>query len=458
MNSNKQEDKINLYKCANVFIDHKKEIGSIIVGCTLLLAGISFIIPVRYESTTLVQTRSAGKDISNAVSLANAMGISIGASSANDSPNNYIELMKTRHVLNPVIDSLEWEDENQKPSAGGFAKSNLEIQNTKKTNLITITGKGRTPEEAQKISKGVVDNFLILQTDMNQQTQSLLVKFLNERIEKSKADADKAAQKLADYSKEHKIYAPEDQAKMAIEKLNVYDKAISEVVVQQKASQAELESANSKIGQQKLAARNFNVNDNPTVVSIRSSIVEKQVELVELKEKFTDENPQLQQEKKILADLNRQLVDEVNAIVDSETATLNPLYSELLKNQAVAEAQNKSAAASEVALREKKNEIEDNLKDLPTAVMNYIQLESDAKLKQEVYLSLVKQCEQDKIREAMEAMDIQVIDEAEIPKNPSFPNTKIFAGLGFVLGVLLSICYIFFCSLREEKGVNPNIS
>lgn len=207
-NKELKEDTIDLGKLASIAVEHKKEVSSIIAGCTLLAAGISFALPPTYESTTLVQTRSVGTDMSGISSIANGLGISLGSSSSNNSPDNYIELMKSRHVLEPVIDSLEWEDERHKPSAGSFAKVNLDIKNTKKTNLITVTGKGRTPDEAKKISQGVVDSFLAMQTDMNQQTQSLLVKFLNERIAKAKEEAADASTKLANYSKEHKIYAP----------------------------------------------------------------------------------------------------------------------------------------------------------------------------------------------------------------------------------------------------------
>lgn len=437
------EDNIDLVKLVDIAIEHKKEVVSIIAGCTIFAVGISFVLPTKYESTTLVQTRSAGKDISSATTIASMMGISIGGSSSNDSPNNYIELMKSRHVLEPVIDSLEWGDEEHKPTAEGFAKSCLDIKNTKKTNLITVTAKGRTPEEAQQISQGVVDNFLILQTDMNQQTQSLLVKFLNERIEKARGEADEAARKLANYSKEHKVYAPEEQSKMAIEKLNAYDKAISDVIVQQKSAQAEYETAATKIGQQKINAKAYNINDNSIVQSLRASIVEKQMELVGYRQLFTEEHPKVKQAQDALEDLNRQLVNEVNMVVDSGTSTLNPVYAELLKNQAVAEAQISAATASEIALKEKKAEAEKEIGDLPDVVMNYIQLESDAKLKQEVYLSLVKQCEQDKVQEAMESMDIQVIDSANLPKKdkPTSPKRGVISLVGLLIGMLLAAVY-----------------
>lgn len=451
-NKQQQEETIDLGKLASVAIEHKKEITAVIVGCTLVAAGISFVLPKQYESTTLVQTRSTGKDISGSARIASMMGINIDSGSSS-SPINYIELMKSRHVLEPIIDSLEWEAEKKKPTAEGFAKSNLDIKNTKQTNLITVTAKGRTPEEAQQISQGVVDNFLAMQTDMNQQTQSLLVKFLDERIETAKKEADEANAKLAAYSKENKVYAPDDQAKLAIEQLNAYDKAISDMEVAQKSAQATYDTATAKLNQQKAGAKNFHINDNSTVQNIRAQIVSKQVELVGLREHYTDEHPSIIQTKKQLDSLNNALVNEVNAAVDSSAASLNTAYAELLKNQAVAEAQASAASASEEAIRAKKAEKEKDMDSFPETVMQYIQLQSDSKLKQEVYLNLVKQCEQDKIQEAMESMDIQIIDVANLPEEdkPVWPKKKLIVAIGTLIGVIMSLAYSFVIYKKEEN-------
>lgn len=111
----------------------------------------------------------------------------LGAGSGVSSPTtNYMELMKSRTVLEPIIDAMDWDDPEKKPDAKAFAKSYLDIKNTKSTNLIEVTAKGKKPEEAQQVSQSVVDNFLAMQTNNQQQTQSLLVKFLNDRIEDAK--------------------------------------------------------------------------------------------------------------------------------------------------------------------------------------------------------------------------------------------------------------------------------
>ena len=446
-----KEESIDLGRLWQIMLEQKKIVGSIIAGCTLLAIIISLILPKQWESTTLVQMRSAGgaSALSGAASMAAAMGISIGGNSA-ASPVNYIELMKSRTVLQPIIDSMEWEDEKDKPEPEKFAKKYLDIQNTKQTNLITVKAKGRTPEEAQMISQSVVDNFLAMQTDMNQQTQSLLVTFLNGRIETAKKEADEAAQKLAVYSREHRIYSPDEQAKAAIEQLSAYDKAISDMQVQQKSAQAQYDVATQKLGEQKSGAKGYNINDNRTVQDIRSQIVTQEVELAGLRQKYTSNHPDVVAAQNKLNQLSQALTDEVSAIVNSNAASINTAQMSIVTNQAVAQAQAQAAKDSEAALKAKKDEKQKEIDNLPDEVMNYVQLDSDAKIKMQVYTTLVQQCENNKIQEAMESMDIQVIDAANSPnqEKPAFPNVKLFILAGIVVGCFISFVFSF-CEYRK---------
>ena len=443
-----KEESIDLGKLWQVTKAHKKVVGGIIVGCTAIATITAFVLPKQYESTTLVQTRNASKEMGGQAAAAMA---ALGVGGAASSPtNNYMELMKTRTVLDPIIDELyEGKDPEKKPDAAGFAKSNLDIKNTKGTNLITVTAKGKTPEEAQQISQEVVDNYLKMQTDNSQQTQSLLVQFLNGRIEEAKQDSDDAAQKFADFSREHKLYSPDEQLKQAITQASAYDKSIADLQSQQKAAQAQYDVATNKLGQQKSGAKAYNINDNGTVQSIRGQIVAKEVELVGLRQKYTDNNPTVIAAQQQLNQLQSDLASEVSAVVDSNAASLNTAQMELVKNQAVAEASISAAKASEDAVRAKKAEIEQDIDKYPDDMVTYLQLKSDAEIKKTIYTNLVQQCEQNKIQEAMESMDIQVIDAANLPKAPSAPRKKLIAAIGFVLGCIIAFGYSLVMYKRE---------
>ena len=449
INNEEREETIDLAKLAGVVKRHKKPVAGIIIGCTVIAIVISLLLPKQWESTTLVQTRSAGKGGMAAADA--AMGFNIGGSSS-PSTDSYIELMKSRTVLNPIIDSMEWEDEKKKPDAEAFAKKYLKIENTKKTNLITVKATGKSPEEAQMISQAVVDNFLAMETDMNKETQSMLIKFLDERLVTAKQESDEAAQKLADFSKDRKVYSPEDQAKLALEQLAAYDKAISEMQAKQKSAQAQYDVATNKLGEQKSGAKAYNINDNSTVQSIRAQIVQKEVELVGLEQRYTDNHPSVITAREQLNELQNSLSEEVNAAVDSNAATLNPAQAELLKSQALAQAEASAASASETALQEKRDAKETAMGDFPDDVMTYMQLKRDSMIKDAVYQNLVKESEKDKIQEAMESMDIQIIDPANLPREdrPAAPRKKLIAAIGFVIGCLGAFGYSLVKYKKEE--------
>lgn len=200
--------------------------------------------------------------------------------------------MKSREVLEPIIAELDLPEETkEKMTAAGFAKSNLEITNIKKTELITIAAYGKTPEEAQMISQGVADNFLALMTKLNKEDNSTTLKFLDERIKIAKEEMETAENKLAAYQQEHKIYAPDEQVKAIIANLNNYDTTIAQLQAHSEGDSAKLAGVTSQLEQQNASLLEYNVSDNTNIGNIRESIVNKRVELVGLQQQFTDEHP-----------------------------------------------------------------------------------------------------------------------------------------------------------------------
>lgn len=438
-----KEESIDFGRLKDIMLQRKKVVGGIVVGCTAAALVAGLVWPKTYESTTTVQTRMTGSQLA-AGSGAMATAASLGLGNLSTPTITYVELMKSNTVLQPIIDDLEWPEEKKKfltPEA--FAKSNLKIENTKQTNLIKVTAKGKTPEEAKEISQKVVDNFLDMMTGMNKETQSLLVQFLNERIEQAKQESDDAAKKFAEYQKEHKIYDPETQAKGLLGQLQAYDDAISKMQVQAESGQAQLDTANAKLNEMRAGSQAYNINDNETVQGIRKQIVAKQVELVGLEQKYTENHPSVIAAQDQLSKLQQSLANEVNAVVSSNATSLNPAQAELLKTQAQAQATVATAQASEAAIKSQRDSKQEELGDLPSGVVDYLELERDAKIKNEVYVNLVKQCEQSRVQQAMDSMDIQVVDPANLPfeEKPVWPRPKLMTALGFVLGWFAAIGY-----------------
>ena len=445
-----KEESIDLQELRQIVIQHKKIMCIIIAVCTAIaMITAFFILPKTYESTTLVRAKSSSKlDLSGASAAMAALGVGGAATSPT---NVYIELMKSRFVVDPIIEQLDLPAEKkEKLTAKDFAKSNLTITNTKGTDLIEIVAKGKSQEEAQQISQGVVDGFLNLMTQMNQNQQSLMAKFLSGRIDVARDDLDQATQKLDAFGQDKKVYVPEVQAKAEIEKMSAFDNMYSQLKVKEDSANAQLQSATSQLGKQNSALKEFNVADNPTIQKIRDNIVSKQVEVVGLQQRYQDKHPDIIAKQQEIAELNMQLGREVSNYVDAGTVTMNPVQAGLIKEKVTAETDLAVSKASLTALQTMQEKAEGDMSKLSSDSMQYIKLQRDVKIKQEIYVSLVQNYESARVQEAMNSMDIQIVDAADLPKLPSGPNKKLITAIGLVVGSMVAFWYALILYKKKQ--------
>lgn len=446
-NINNNDNTIDLRKLFSIIGEQKKVIIPIIVICTVIAIIVAFVLPKSYQSNTLVRIKSSNNSaMSGMAAMAAGFGIDVGGSSS-ASPENYMELMKSREVLEPIMEQVDMpEEDKEKLTTENFIKKYLEITNTKKTDLINIAAYGKTPEEAQMISQGVADNFLALMTKLNKEDNSTTLKFLDERIKIAKEEMETAENKLAAYQQEHKIYAPDEQAKAIIANLNNYDTTIAQLQAQSEGDSAKLAGVTSQLEQQNASLLEYNVSDNTNIGNIRESIVNKRVELVGLQQQFTDEHPDVIKAKEELNSLEKSLSDEIAKAVNSQSVTLSPVQASLLKDKIGTEVQISVNNASLEALKAKQAEAQENIATLSADSVEYMRLSREATITGQVYTSLVQNYEQTRIQEAKDSMDIQIIDAADLPKEdmPAKPNKKLVVVIGFVLGIMISLGYTLY--------------
>lgn len=446
-NINNNDNTIDLRKLFSVMGEQKKVIIPIIVLCTVIAIIVAFVLPKSYQSNTLVRIKSSGgSNLSGYAAMADGFGIDVGGSSS-ASPENYIELMKSREVLEPIIEQVDMpEEDKEKLTTENFIKKYLEITNTKKTDLINITAYGKTPEEAQMISQSVADNFLTLMTKLNKEGNSSAINFLNDRMAIAKEEMETAENKLQAYQQEKGIYSPDDQTKALVDKLDDYDKKIAQLEAQEQANSAKLQDVTGQLEQQNSSLLEYNISDNDAIMNLRTAIVNKQVELVGLEQRYTAEHPDVIQAKQELAELKRSLDREIQSAVNSKSATLTPVQGNLLMEKVQTETAKAVTSASLDALKSKQQEAEGNISTLSADSVEYMRLLRDKNITSEVYTNLVKAYENTRIQEAQESMDIQIIDAANLPREdmPAKPNKKLIVVIGFVLGVMISFGYTLY--------------
>lgn len=446
-NINNNEETIDLRKLFSIMGEQKKVIIPIIVICTVLAIIVAFVLPKSYQSNTLVRIKSSNNSaMSSMAAMAAGFGIDVGGSSS-ASPENYMELMKSREVLEPIMEQVDMpEEDKEELTTEDFIKKYLEITNTKKTDLINIAAYGKTPEEAQMISQSVADNFLTLMTKLNKEGNSSAINFLNDRMAIAKEEMETAENKLQAYQQEKGIYSPDDQTKALVDKVDDYDKKIAQLEAQEQANSAKLQDVTGQLEQQNSSLLEYNISDNDAIMNLRTAIVNKQVELVGLQQRYTEEHPDVIRTREELAELKKSLDREIQSAVNSKSATLTPVQGNLLMEKVQTETAEAVTSASLDALKAKQQEAEGDMSTLSADSVEYMRLLRDKNITSEVYTNLVKAYENTRIQEAQESMDIQIIDAANLPREdmPAKPNKKLIAAIGFVLGIMISFGYTLY--------------
>ena len=443
-----KDETIDFQRLFAIIADRKKLFGKIIAGFTVLALIISLVWPKEYTSEVTVQTSSGDMGIGGAAA---AMAALAGAGTSGKA-TTYIELMKTRTVLEPIIDQVfDDEPKEDRPEAEKFAKKYLTITNTKQTQLITLEAKGRTPEEAQYIAENVVNNFLALMTSLNKENKSLVISFLDERIATAKKEADDTALALEEYSKEHKLYGPQQQTEAMLQRSAAYEKTLGEIAVNKISQQANLNSVSSQLGEQNSDALKYSVTDNPSVQRLHNAIIDKETELVRLRILYQEKHPNVEHALIELEELKNQLNGEVSKVVASNAIAINETQVELQVARYQAATALAVANASEAKVQELQNKADEDMAGMADDILEYQKLAREAGIKQEIYNNLTKQIEQAKIQQTMESMDIQVVDPANLPdeEKPTWPKKKIMTAAGMVLGCLVSLGYSLILYKRQ---------
>ena len=445
-----KDETIDFQRLFAIIADRKKLFGKIIAGFTVLALIISLVWPKEYTSEVTVQASSGDMSIGGAAA---AMAALAGAGTSSKA-TTYIELMKTRTVLEPIIDQVfDDEPKEDRPEAEKFAKKYLTITNTKQTQLITLEAKGRTPEEAQYIAENVVNNFLALMTSLNKENKSLVISFLDERIATAKKEADDTALALEEYSKEHKLYGPKEQTEAMLKQSAAYEKTLGEIAVTKIAQQANLNSVSSQLGEQNSDAMKYSITDNPSVQRLHNAIIDKETELVRLRILYQEKHPNVEHALIELEELKNQLNGEVSKVVASNAIAINETQAELQMARYQAATALAVANASEAKVQELQNKADEDMAGMADDILEYQKLAREAGIKQEIYNNLTKQIEQAKIQQTMESMDIQVVDPANLPdeEKPTWPRKKLMTAAGMVLGCLVSLGYSLILYKRQYR-------
>lgn len=372
----------------------------LMAGILIIFLLLAFLLPKKYTSSVMIQVKPQNGSLSTLAN--NSALLSLAGISAGDSVLDYMSLLKSSRVIDPVIKKLDNADaENEKFDADDFVKKYMQIDNPRGTSILSFTITADSPENAQRIAQDVVDSLQDTIAGVGSAQDSTLIKILGKKNEdaKHKMDADVAA--LEKYKQENGVFIPNEQEKMLLEQAAGYEKAKSDETVKLNTNTAILSSIEAQIDTQNKNLIDSQMADNPEIQSIRKELFNANEQLAKLQFKFTDDYPEVVKVKENISYLEKQLAKTVAQSISSENVTLSPVQMDLLQKRVVAKNNVESANAALTKLEELSKQNFEKSNQFSQKSVKFLELQRNAKVSTDTYNLLTKSLEELKIKEIL---------------------------------------------------------
>ena len=440
------------YQLIKDIIKEYKKLLLVLMGVIFVIfLLLAFLLPKQYQSSVMIQVKpKAGSfgALANNTALLALAGISGG-----DSVLDYMSVLKSDKVINPVIKKLDNEDaEKEDFDADDFVKKYMQVDNPRGTSILSFTITADSPENAQRIAGDVVESLKNAIADVSNVQDSTLVKILEKKNEaaKQKMDADMAI--LEKYKQENGVFSPTEQEKILLERTSGYEKAKAEETVKINTNNAVLGSIEAQIDSQNQKLVDSQMADNSEIQSIRKELFSENEKLAKLQFKFTDDYPDVVKVKENIAYLEGELSKTVAKSIASENVTISPVQMDLLQKRVVAKNNIEAAQAALAQLDTLAKQNVEQSNQLSQKSVKFLELQRNAKVSADTYNLLTKSLEELKIKENIDSMDMRVINEPTLPLKHSWPRKLYVMVAGGLLYLVIAGAFIYVQYTRRMSG------
>lgn len=435
----------------DIIKEYKKLLLVLMGGIFVIFLLLAFLLPKQYQSSVMIQVKpkaGAFGALAQNTALLTLAGISSG-----DSVLDYMSVLKSDKVINPVIKKLGNEDaEKENFDADDFVKKYMQVDNPRGTSILSFTITADSPENAQRIASDVVESLKTAISDVSSAQDSTLVKILEKKNEaaKQKMDADVAI--LEKYKQENGVFSPTEQEKILLERTSGYEKAKAEETVKINTNNAVLGSIEAQIDSQNQKLVDSQMADNSEIQSIRKELFSENEKLAKLQFKFTDDYPEVVKVKENIAYLEGELAKTVAKSIASENVTISPVQMDLLQKRVVAKNNIEAAQAALAQLDTLGKQNIEQSNQLSQKSVKFLELQRNAKVSADTYNLLTKSLEELKIKENIDGMDMRVINEPTLPLKHSWPRKLYVMLAGGLLYLVIAGAFIYVQYTRRMSG------
>ena len=285
----------------------------VVILSTVATVKIYEHLPKEYEVSALLRIEGS----SGGTSLG-GLGVLVGISSNSGKVEDYIQLMKSRVVLQQVIEKLnlidvfidsETKKELMKKGytkydflelVSNSIKNHLNISTIGKSSLLSVSYKSKNPEIAYKIVNAILEEFLDIVSDLSYKSISKKKEFLQNKLSEYESTLKKEFQSYVDFQKKHGIVSLQDELAVRAELLNKLQMEYLKSTLITKSLPRSTSLSKEELSYFQGATENV-------LSQLISQLVSLETQLVSMREVYSEDNIKVKSLKLQIEDLKKRI-------------------------------------------------------------------------------------------------------------------------------------------------------
>jgi polysaccharide biosynthesis transport protein len=304
------------------------------------------------------------------------------------------------------------------------------------SDLITLTMTGPTAKLTADAANTQIEQFIEHGQEVRMNSAGDTNKFLTSELEGAKKKLQSSEDDLQNYARQTGIVIPSDsQESVAADKLRQIQSDLQKAETDEADTKAQVETSRNAP-----AEAMPQVLDDPTLRDDRSRLADLKRQLADLSVTLTPANYKIQQLNAQIADLEQQAAHQRANIIkrlgvqSSETTRRKQLLGNAYQQQL--------GVVSDQSAKE----------------VRYNILKKEVDANREIYQSMLQRVKQASIVAALKSSDVRVVSPAQPAKSPYMPNLFLNLGLGLLVGLVFSTCYILLSERNDASLRSPGQS
>jgi uncharacterized protein involved in exopolysaccharide biosynthesis len=344
------------------------------------------------------------------------------------------------------------------PKAVSKLNNDLEINEVKSSNMLTISYSDKEPDGAACVTRALINFYMAKHVAAWRPAK--MFDFFSEQADTYQKRLYDDEQKLLDFAREQNAVDPQVQMNLAVNQESQFQASARQTKTSILGTEAEIKANKELATTVPLRVpANQTVSDNfQLIADLKLSLIQLQLQRTQLLVKYDPSYPLVKSIDTQIAQTQQAIADQDAQPVHENTSDQNPIYTQIQGTLASTQGMLPNLQAKEASEAGFANTYHDEALDFENKTVHQADLQREVNAMQGNYLLYLTKREEARIEDMLDARrvdNVNVIKEPTIPVIPSFSPVLLVA-LAFVLAIIIAVALAFVVDYLDPSFRTPD--